>query len=105
MSTWSKRQTFLDRVNASLNDEAPVRKWWYISWRTREGKFLTAAVVEAGESRFGAAGVADKLCNTNYETAELGEMEEIPDDKMPPESYRNRKLTREEVEKLWAVQG
>jgi hypothetical protein len=98
----SFRENFRDIVKASLKDERLLKKWHYVSWRTKDGQFLASAVVEA-ENRIDAARVADNLCDMSYEEVQLGTFDEIPEKDLPSEEYRNRKLTREEVEKLWAT--
>ena len=35
------------------------------------------------------------------EDAKIGMSIEIPDDKLPPEEFRNKLLTRDQVEALW----
>jgi hypothetical protein len=91
-------------VRASLEDERPVKKWHYVSWRTKGGQFLAAVVIEA-ENRIAAARLADDLCDMSYEEVELGKWDEIPEKDLPPDQYRNRKLSREEVAMLWGVKG
>lgn len=93
---------FRNMVEASLKDRRPVKKWHYVSWRTKDGQFLAAVVVEA-ENRIAAAKLADDLCEMSYEDVQLGNWDEIPEKDLPPEEYRNRKLAREEVEKLWGM--
>ena len=95
---------FRNMVKASLKDKRPVKKWHYVSWRTKDGQFLAAVVIEA-ENRIAAARLADDLCDMSYEEVELGNWDEVPEKNLPTEEYRNRKLTREEVEKLWIAKG
>jgi hypothetical protein len=96
----SHRGDFRDKVMGSLKSEQPLGDWYYVAYRNKaDGEFCGAAVVQA-TNYTSATQTALKLIGT-WETTSLAEYVEVPKDKLPAAEYRNRKLTKEEVEKLW----
>jgi hypothetical protein len=88
---------FEQEIRSKGFDQKPEPKlWFYISFVDKGGAFMAAAVVQ-GENRveavFSTKGIP--------EGARLGTDIVIPGDKLPAEQFRNRLLTRPEVETLW----
>jgi hypothetical protein len=105
MPTMSEEQdqSFEQRIRTEGFDiSIPAKKWFYVSFVNKpDGKFQGAAVVE-GE-RWGKAidAVFELKLKPANDNTKCELIIEIPDAKLPPESYRKRRLTREEVEEIW----
>jgi hypothetical protein len=85
-----------------LDVEPPQKKWFYVSLVFKDsGKFQGAVIVES-ENPIQAIGAAYTACFAELMEPFLARTSlEIPDEKLPGEEYRNRLLTREEVEEIW----
>jgi hypothetical protein len=94
-------QSFENRIRTSGFDvPVPAKKWFYISFINKpEGKFQGAALVEA--EHWGKAIDAVFELKLKPKDAKCELTIEIPGDKVPPEEYRNRLLSREEIEAIW----
>jgi hypothetical protein len=93
---------FRKKIRKSLDAEPPELRWFYFSKRAKsDGRFLAAAVVQA-ETWLKAddAAVKQGLVQVQ-EPYKYGEIVELPEEGLPPAEYRNRNLTREDVQKLW----
>jgi hypothetical protein len=90
--------SFENRVRTEGFDASPEpHHWYYVSSVDREsGRFAGAFIIEAEswvKATLKVYGIAEGAI-VKFST-------EIPADRLPEESYRNRRLTREEVEEIW----
>lgn len=102
-----RKHDFAAEVKATFQDRTVEKFWWYIAFETERNVakkggpifFMGAAIVEA-PTLFDAIseayrGIAPKDSSTRNRPVQ------IPDDKLPPAEYRNRLLTKEEVQQIW----
>lgn len=93
--------SFRNILIKSITTKPRVNKWFYISARRKDdGSFAGAVFVE--EENFIAAGMKAMISmgNADANSFAIGEHAEVSDKDLPPEEYRNRKLTLEEVKQL-----
>jgi len=92
-------RNFLDEIKESVKKKPPREKnWFYVSERLPDGSFAGAVIIEAQNCTQAAIRGLELL---EMDDAELGTYLEIPADKVPAQQYRDRILTKEEVEELW----
>ena len=90
---------FEHEVRSSLAGKPEPLFWYYISFANEaSGAFLGAVVVEGPNDVKAALHEAFPLMPKG---GKLTTRIEIPKDKLPAEQFRNRLLTRAEVETLW----
>lgn len=92
-------QTFGQRVQEVLKEESATPKhWMYLSFADDERGFLGGVIVQGH-------GIVDaRLSFVQLGiTSPGGEVLafDLPDDSIPPEKYRNRLLTAEEICEFW----
>lgn len=90
------QKLFTQRLNKLLAYEGrnPL-SWWYLSYA--DEKFNGAVVIQAH-------GPTEAAYLSNYRKINPGGeilILSIPEDAIPPEEYRNRLLTKEEVMAIW----
>ena len=91
---------FEQEVRTKGFDEPPPLFWFYVSFVGEDdGGFMGAALVEAPgwNKSFSVAGKRMLM----PAGAKFGHYVEIPKDKLPAAEYRNRILSRGEIEALW----
>jgi hypothetical protein len=112
---------FATKLKATFQDREVERSWYYLAFESRRNeasrsshvRFEGAIIVQAIDEH----SVVDVLFDlsdfrTSFEASRLqflmrigvlrGGAIRIPDDKLPLEQYRNRVLTKEEVQKIWS---
>jgi hypothetical protein len=102
-----KKKDFAAEVKATFQDRSIDKFWWYIAFETDKNVakkggpilFMGAAIVEA-PTMFDAIseafrGIAPRDSSTRNQPVQ------IPDDKLPAAEYRNRLLTKEEVQQIF----
>jgi hypothetical protein len=91
---------FTDVLKKSIKAKPSVNKWFYVSARLKEdGSFAGAIFLEEEHSVSAAMKGMNLIANADLSLT-IGEYAEVPSKNLPPEHYRNRKLTLEEVEQL-----
>jgi hypothetical protein len=96
-----KNEPFEQTISKAIADEIiPPSVWFFVPFiKTETGKFQTA-VIAGGKSWIEAATAALHVRVKDDE--EIGRNHfQIPADRVPAEQYRNRILTREEIETIW----
>lgn len=104
----AKPKGFIQQIRESFGEREQETHWYYIAFQTDRDKarktgkisFLGAAVLQS-ISEYDVVRDAHmrKIAPEDSETRDRPL--EIPADKLPAEEYRNRLLSREEIEKLW----
>jgi hypothetical protein len=99
-----KGKTFDQLVTEATAGEAlPPLHWYLVAYLDKEtGQFLAAVIVQ-GRSWDQAVKVAiDIRCEKAEKMGKIVEIPaEIPADRLPAEQYRNRILTRSEIDTIW----
>ena len=90
------RQTFMQRMNTLLAQEGknPLR-WWYLSYADED--FLGGLVIEAHGPTEAVYLSHHRGINPGGEVLIIP----IPSDNLPPDEYRNRLLTKAELDTIW----
>jgi hypothetical protein len=103
----SKRE-FAAEVKATFQDRTVEKFWWYLAFETdrdvaKKGGpvvFMGAAILEA-PTLFEAIREAYKRRITPQDSETRNQPVRIPEGKLPGPQYRNRLLTKDEVEQIW----
>jgi hypothetical protein len=99
MTTLTSQKSFSQLLNEAIADKILPPFGWYLvpSYNKSTGQFVAAVIVQGREWSNAVQAALKLRCN---EGEELGRTVEIPADRVPAEQYRNRSLTREEVETI-----
>ena len=107
-----RKQDFAVEVKTTFQDRTIGKFWWYIAFETdrdiaKKGgpiAFMGATILEA-PTMFEAVREAYKRQIVPQDSETRREPVQIPDDKVPAAEYRNRLLTKEEVQQIWPELG
>lgn len=92
---------FNEKLAEALKPDPPKNLWFLVNFRVEAtGEFACAVLTCATNSVAAVMDIYKLLKATDEGIAYSGSIE-VPANKLPDESYRNRKLSREEVELLW----
>ena len=102
------KQDFAAEVKATFQDRTVEKFWWYIAFETEKNVvkkggpivFMGAAIVEA-PTFFDAVSEAYRKRIAPENSSTRSQPVQIPDDRLPLADYRNRLLTKEEVQQIW----
>lgn len=91
------RQEFQQRLNTLLAQEGknPL-SWWYLSY-AGETEFLGGLIIQAHGPTEATYLSRHRGISPGGEVLIL----QVPDDQLPPDEYRNRLLTRQELNTFW----
>ena len=103
----SKRE-FAAEVRATFQDRTVEKFWWYLAFETEKKVakkggpivFMGAAIVEA-PTYFDAVSEVYRRRIAPEESSTRNMPVQIPEGKLPLAEYRNRLLTKEEVQQIW----
>lgn len=97
-------QNFINEVHSSLQPKRRPLYWYYLAFESvGNGEFSHAIIIE-GDSQGNAIDAIQALglVSTILITGtKIRSATKIPAEQLPVTEYRNRKLTRAEVERLW----
>jgi hypothetical protein len=102
------KQEFAAEVKATFQDRTVEKFWWYIAFETEKNVakkggpivFMGAAIIEA-PTKYDTVSEAYRRGIAPEKSSIRNQPLQIPEDKLPPEEYRNRLLTLEEVQTMW----
>lgn len=103
-----KKQDFAAEVKATFQDRTIETFWWYIAFETDRDVaktggpivFTGAAILEA-PTMFEAIREAYKRQIAPQDSETRNQPVQIPEDELPPLEYRNRLLTKADVQQIW----
>ena len=93
------RQQWIERVSAALKEEqSQPERWIYLSFATRDGEtFRGGLIVYVHGITHGALKAEELGINPGGQIM----ARDVPPERLPPESFRNRLLSKEDIKEIW----